>query len=169
MKLRQRAFYYMAITVDPTNPQVAYAAQVDGVYQTKDGGKTFDLLSPPHGDNHIVWVNPRKPKIILVGNDGGGTVSVDGGDTWSSERNQPTGQFYHVALDKQFPFHVFGASQDEGSYEGPSAAIGGGIGPGEWYTVALGESTFVAPDPDDPLVTFGAGYYSSLVRLSNTL
>ncbi len=165
MKLRQRGFYYMAITVDPTNPQVAYVPEVDGVYKTANGGKKFTLLDPPHGDNHAVWVNPRNPKILLVGNDGGGTVSVNGGDTWSTEHNQPTGQYYHVAIDDQFPFHVFGAAQDEGAFEGPSAALGGGIGQDEWFTVALGESTFVAPEPGSPYVTYGSGYYSSFVRL----
>lgn len=165
-KLRQRAFYYMALTVDPTNPQVVYAPEVDGVYKTSNGGKTWSLLSPPHGDNHIVWVNPHDPKLLLVGNDGGGTVSVDGGNNWSSQRNQPTGQFYHVAIDNQFPFHVFGSSQDEGAFEGPSAAVGPGIGPGEWFPVALGESTFVAPEPGEPFVTYGSGYYSSFVRLN---
>ncbi len=165
MKLRQRAFYYTAIFVDPTNPQVAYVPEVDGVYKTKNGGQTFTLLSPPHGDNHIVWINPHNPKILLVGNDGGGTVSLDGGETWSSQINQPTGQYYHVALDSQFPFHVFGAAQDEGSFEGPSAAVGPGIGPGDWHPVALGESTFVAPEPGEPFVTYGSGYYSSFVRL----
>ncbi len=164
MKLRQRAFYYMAIYVDPNNPQIAYAPQVDGVYRTKDGGKTFAELDTPHGDNHIVWINPRNSNIVLVGNDGGGTVTVDDGDHWSSESNQPTGQYYHVALDDQFPFHVFGAAQDEGAYEGASASIGG-IRRGDWHEVALGESTFVAPEPGDPAVTYGSGYYSSFVRL----
>ncbi len=165
MKLRQRAFYYTAIFADPTNPQVAYVPEVDGVFKTKNGGKTFTELDPPHGDNHIIWINPHDPKILLEGNDGGGTVSVDGGATWSSERNQPTGQFYHVALDDQFPFHVFGASQDEGAFEGPSAEVGPGIGPGDWHNVALGESTFVAPEPGSPYVTYGSGYYSSFGRL----
>jgi photosystem II stability/assembly factor-like uncharacterized protein len=165
MKLRQRAFYYTAIYVDPVDPNVAYAPQVDGVYRTKDGGRTFSEVDTPHGDNHIVWINPRNHRILLVGNDGGGTVSVDGGDNWSSEVNQPTGQFYHVAIDDQFPFHVFGAEQDEGAYEGPSAALGG-IGPGEWHTVALGESTFVAPEPGSAFVTYGSGYYSSFVRFN---
>ncbi len=166
MKLRQRAFYYMAIFVDPTNPQVAYAPQVDGVYKTSDGGKKWSALEPPHGDNHIVWINPHDPKILLVGNDGGGTVSVNGGDDWSSEHNQPTGQYYHVALDNQFPFHVFGAAQDEGAFEGPSSGINGGVDPGDWHSVALGESTFVAPDPENPVVTYGSGYYSSFVQLN---
>ena len=165
MKLRQRAFYYTAIFVDPTNPEVAYVPQVDGVFKTKDGGKTFTEVDTPHGDNHIVWINPRMPNVLLVGNDGGGTVSVDGGEHWSSEQNQPTGQYYHVALDDQFPFHVFGAAQDEGAFEGPSAAVGGGIGQGEWHNVALGESTFVAPEPGSPFVTYGSGYYSAFVRL----
>ncbi len=165
MKLRQRAFYYMAIFVDPTNSQVAYAPEVDAIYRTKDGGKTWSEVDLPHGDNHIIWINPHNPKILLAGNDGGGTVSVDGGDTWSSVHNQPTGQFYHVAIDDQFPFHVYGASQDEGAFEGPSAAVGPGIGPGDWYNVALGESTFVAPLPGNRFVTYGAGYYSSFVRL----
>jgi len=164
-KLRQRAFYYTAITVDPTNSEIAYAPEVDAYYKTKDGGKTWHGLQGPHGDNHIIWINPRNPKILLGGDDGGGTVSVDGGDTWSSEHNQPTGQFYHVAIDNQFPFHVFGASQDEGAFEGPSAQVGPGI-PGEWYNVALGESTFIAPDPDDVYVTYGSGYFSSFVRLN---
>jgi photosystem II stability/assembly factor-like uncharacterized protein len=165
MKLRQRGFYYTALTVDPRNPQVAYAPQVDGVYKTTDGGKTWNDINMPHGDNHVVWVDPLNTRTILVGNDGGGTVSVDNGGVWSSERNQPTGQFYHVALDDQFPFDVYGASQDEGAFEGPSAQVGGGIAPGDWHTVALGESTFVAPEPGDPDVTYGSGYYSSMARL----
>ncbi len=89
-----------------------------------------------------------------------------GAQTWSSDLNQPTGQFYHVAIDNQFPFHVFGASQDEGAYEGVSAEVGDGIGPDAWHSVALGESTFIAPDPDDVYVTYGSGYYSSLARLN---
>jgi|HubBroStandDraft_4_1064222.scaffolds.fasta_scaffold00026_30 photosystem II stability/assembly factor-like uncharacterized protein len=167
MKLRQRSFYYSAIFVDPTNSEVAYAPEVDAVYKTKNGGKTWSQVSPPHGDNHIVWINPRNPKIILVGDDGGASVSTDGGDSFSTDLNQPTGQFYHVAIDDQFPFHVYGASQDEGAYEGPSAAVGPGIGPGEWRPVALGESTFVAPDPEDHDVTYGSGYYSSFAALNN--
>ena len=165
MKLRQRAFYYTALTVDPRNPQIAYAPQVDTVYKTTDGGKTWKAPDIPHGDNHIIWIDPYNTKTLLVGNDGGGTVSVDGGAHWSSLHNQPTGQFYHVALDDEFPFNVYGASQDEGAYEGPSAQVGPGIGPSDWHNVALGESTFVAPEPGDAYVTYGSGYYSSMARL----
>jgi photosystem II stability/assembly factor-like uncharacterized protein len=165
MKLRQRGFYYTTIFVDPINPQIAYAPEVDGVYKTTNGGKTFSLLDSEHGDVHVVWINPNDPKILLVGDDGGATVSINGGKTWSTNLNQPTGQYYHVALDDQFPFHVFGAQQDEGAFEGASAAFGGGIGPGEWHPVALGEATFVAPEPGSPTVTYGSSYYTSFVRL----
>ena len=168
MKLRQRAFYYTAIFADPTNANVAYAPQVDSVYKTTDGGKTWKVIpSIPHGDHHIIWVNPLHPKIMLEGNDGGATVSTNGGKTWSTVWNQKTGQFYKVALDDQFPFHVYGAQQDEGAFEAPSAMPGGAIPLSAWQSVALGESTWVAPEPGHPDVTYGAGYNSSLVRLNN--
>ncbi|HVS77086.1 MAG TPA: hypothetical protein VHE11_09135 [Steroidobacteraceae bacterium] len=158
--LRQRAFYYMSIFTDPTNADVVYVPEVDALWVSRDGGKTFSKLHTPHGDNHIVWINPSDPKILLEGNDGGATVSTDGGKTWSGEHNQPTGQFYHVALDEQFPFHIYGAQQDEGSFEGPSASPHGMIPTGDWHEVAYGESTFVAPKPGDPDVTYGSGYFS---------
>jgi len=158
--LRQRAFYYMSIYSDPTNADVVYVPEVDALWVSRDGGKNFSKLHTPHGDNHIVWVNPNDPKLLLEGNDGGGTVSTDGGRTWSGDHNQPTGQFYHVAVDDQFPFHIYGAQQDEGSYEGPSSTAHGMIPTGEWNQVAYGESTFVAPKPDDPSITYGSGYFS---------
>ncbi len=164
MKLRQRAFYYTAIYADPTNAKVAYAPQVDGVFKTTDSGKTWKAITRP-GDHHIIWINPRNPKILLEGDDGGAMVSVDGGKTWSSKQNQPTDQFYKVAIDKQFPFHVYGASQDHGAFEGPSAS-NEGLGIGAWHNVALGESTWVAPDPNNPYVTYGSGYQSSMARFN---
>ncbi len=163
-KLRQRAFYYMSIYVDPTNPNTVYVPNVDALWVSRNGGKTFAKLRPPHGDNHIVWINPHDPRILLEGNDGGATVSTDGGTTWSTEHNQPTGQYYHVSLDDQFPFHVYGAQQDEGSFEGPSASSDGMIPDGAWHRVAYGESTFVAPEPGNPNVTYGSGYFSIFLR-----
>ena len=162
--LRQRAFYYMSVFADPTDPDTVYVPEVDALWVSHDGAKTFAKLHTPHGDNHIVWVNPHDPKILLEGNDGGATVSIDGGKTWSGDHNQPTGQYYHVALDDQFPFHLYGAQQDEGSFEGPSASAEGVIPPGAWHRVAYGESTFVAPQPGDANVTFGSGYFSILLR-----
>ena len=164
MKLRQRAFYYMSIYVDPKDSNTAYVPEVDALWVSRDGGKTFTKLRTPHGDNHIVWINPDDTKIILEGNDGGATVSTDGGKTWSEEHNQPTGQFYHVNLDDQFPFHIYGAQQDEGSFEGPSASSGGSIPTSDWQRVAYGESTYSVPQPGDPNITYGSGYYSIFLK-----
>ncbi|HEV2261472.1 MAG TPA: hypothetical protein VGR69_04175 [Candidatus Rubrimentiphilum sp.] len=163
-KLRQRAFYYMGIFVDPTNSNTVYAPNVDACFVSHNGGVTWSRLRPPHGDNHIVWIDPRNPNILLEGNDGGATVSTDGGKTRSQEHNQPTGQFYHVAIDRQFPFHVYGAQQDEGSIEGPNASYNGAITSDDWHGVAYGESTFIAPQPGDPNITYGSGYYSIFLR-----
>jgi photosystem II stability/assembly factor-like uncharacterized protein len=163
-KLRQRAFYYMAIYVDPKDPNTVFAPQVDSVWKSTDGGTHWKPLMPP-GDHHIIWINPRDTQIMVEGDDGGATVSVNGGKTWSTEFNQPTGQFYHITLDDRFPYHVYGAQQDEGAFEMPSASHEG-LTVGSVHPVALGESTFIAVDPNDPDVTYGAGYFSSLVRLN---
>ncbi len=162
--LRQRAFYYMSIYADPTDANTVYVPVVDALWVSHDGGKSFAKLHTPHGDNHIVWINPRRPRILLEGNDGGATVSTNAGRTWSNEHNQPTGQFYHVALDDRFPFHIYGAQQDEGSFEGPSATPSGMIPLGDWHRTAYGEATFVAPQPGHPHITYGSGYFSILLR-----
>jgi photosystem II stability/assembly factor-like uncharacterized protein len=164
MKLRQRGFYYMTIYVDPKDPNTVYAPEVDALWVSHDGGKTFTKLKTPHGDNHVVWINPDNTQILLEGNDGGATVSRDGGKTWSTEHNQPTGQFYHVNIDDQFPYHIYGAQQDEGSFEGPSAHSGGMIPLAAWHSVAYGESTYTVPQPGDPKITYGSGYYSIFLK-----
>ncbi|MBV9718711.1 MAG: glycosyl hydrolase [Candidatus Eremiobacteraeota bacterium] len=163
MEMRQRAFYYMAIYADPTDPNRIYVPNAR-FFVSKDGGKNFSLLRPPHGDNHVVWIDPHNPRIILEGNDGGATVSSDRGETWSSEHNQLTAQFYHVALDEAFPFNIYGAQQDEGSFEGPSASSGGTILTTDWRRTALGESTFIAPQPGNTNVDYGSGYFSIMMR-----
>ena len=163
-KLRQRGFYYMTIYVDPKNPNTVYAPNVDALWVSRDSGKTWKKLHTPHGDNHVVWIDPDNTKILLEGNDGGATVSLDGGKSWSTEHNQPTGQFYHVNLDNEFPFHIYGAQQDEGSFEGPSAYHGGGIPLSAWHSVATGESTLVVPQPNDPNITYGSNYFSIFAK-----
>lgn len=165
MKLRQRAFYFMTIFADPKDVNTLYAPQVDGLWASHDGGKTFQLVLTPHADNHVVWIDPENTRILLEGNDGGATVSLDGGKRWSTELNQPTGQVYHVNIDDQFPFHIYGAQQDEASYEGPSADSSGFIPPGAWQLSAYGgESTYYVPQPGDPNITYGSVYYSILFR-----
>ena len=168
MEMRQRAFYYMAIYADPTDPNTVYVPNAR-FFISHDGGKNFTLLRPPHGDNHIVWIDPHDPKIILEGNDGGATVSTDGAKTWSTEHNQLTAQFYHVALDDAFPFNIYGAQQDEGSFVGPSASANGSILTSDWQRTALGESTFIAPQPGNTNVDYGSGYFSIMMKYDASL
>ncbi|MGH8283577.1 MAG: VPS10 domain-containing protein, partial [Gammaproteobacteria bacterium] len=160
MSLTQRAFYYSTLFVDPKDPNTVYAPEVSALWISHDGGKKFTKLRPPHGDNHALWINPGNPDLMVEGNDGGATVTQDGGKTWSPEHNQPTGQFYHVNLDNQFPFHIYGAQQDEGSTEGPSATPFGGIPQSAWRNVRGGESSWVVPQPGKPWITYASGYYS---------
>jgi photosystem II stability/assembly factor-like uncharacterized protein len=158
MNITQRAFYYMYVYVDPKDPNTIYLPNV-GLYVSHDAGKKLIPLHPPHGDNHVLWINPNNPQILIEGNDGGATVTLNGGKAWSSEDNQPTGQFYHANLDDQFPFHIYGAQQDRSSVEGPSAVPFGRIPP-VWRNVQGAEMSWVVPTLGRPWVTYGSGYYS---------
>jgi len=158
MDITQRAFYYMNVYVDPKDANTIYLPNV-GVYVSHDGGKTLDPLRPPHGDNHVFWINPNDPRIFIEGNDGGATVTLNGGKAFSSENNQPTGQFYHANLDDQFPFHIYGAQQDRSSVQAPSAVPAGSIPP-VWTNIQGGEMSWVVPTPGQPWITYGSGYYS---------
>ena len=157
MEVTQRAFYYMRVYVDPRDANTLWLPNVE-LLVSRDGGKTIKKVSTPHGDNHALWINPENPEIMIEGNDGGATVTLNGGRSWSSEMNQPTGQFYHANLDDQFPFHIYGAQQDRGSVEGPSAARGSAIPP-VWKNVIGGEIGWVVPTPGQPWVSYGTGYY----------
>ena len=158
MAITQRSFYYMRVYVDPKDADTIYLPNVN-VFVSHDGGKKLKELHPPHGDNHAFWINPEQPQTLIEGNDGGASVSLDGGKSWSTESNQPTGQFYHANLDDQFPFHIYGAQQDRGSIESPSAVASGGI-PGVWQSVVGGEMSWVVPQPGAPWISYGSGYYS---------
>ncbi len=166
--LTQRAWYFSQLYVDPKNADRVYAPQVQGVFISNDAGKSFHPLSTPHGDNHVLWINPDHPTIMIVGNDGGAAVSYDAGKSWSSENNQPTAQFYHVAVDDQFPFHIYGAQQDNSTVDITSRNTSGyAIGPHNWHPSAGGESGFVVPVPGKPWIVYGGGYDGSLVRINS--
>ncbi len=154
MDITQRAFYYSYVYVDPKDANTIYLPNV-GLYVSHDGGKTLKGLRPPHGDNHVLWINPNDTQTFIEGNDGGATVTQNGGQAWSSESNQPTGQFYHANLDDQFPFHIYGAQQDRSSVEGQSAEPSP-----EWTNVQGGEMSWVVPTPGRPWITYASGYYS---------
>lgn len=145
-RLRQRAWYFSKIYADPKSVDTLYALNT-GMLKSTDGGKSFDLVPATHGDHHALWIDPTNPNRLINANDGGASVSLDGGKTWSSQENQPTGQFYHVATDDRFPYFVYGAQQDNSNLAIASFDDEGVIGPRDWFPAGGGESGFVVPDP----------------------
>ena len=152
-RIRQRAWYFSKTYADPKSPDTVYVLNT-GMLRSTDGGKTFSLVSATHGDHHALWIDPTDPRRLINANDGGASISLDGGDTWSSQDNQPTAQFYHVATDNRFPYWLYGAQQDNSNLAVASFADEGVIGPKSWYVAGGGESGFVVPDPRDPEIIY---------------
>lgn len=161
--LRGRPWYYSHIFADPRNPDSVYVFSF-GAYRSVDGGKTFSSISTPHGDYHALWIDPRDPQRMVVGNDGGATISTDDGKTWTTEDNQPTGQFYRIATDSRFNYYLYGSQQDRGTVAITSRSDGDLIGQTDWYSVGGGESGFVLPSPLDPDVVYAGSLYSAFTR-----
>jgi photosystem II stability/assembly factor-like uncharacterized protein len=162
--LRQRAFYYMTLTLDPKNPDVVWAPQVQ-LLKSIDGGRTFNTVrGPHHGDHHDLWIDPTNPRRMINGNDGGLDVSTNGGESWYSPP-LPISQFYHVAADNRVPYHVSGAMQDLGTASGPSNSLNAaGIARSDWRNVGGGEAGFTAPDPFNPEVIYAGEYGGVITR-----
>src|SRR5215470_11364329 len=104
-RLTQRAWYFTHIFADPKSVDTVYMLNT-GLFRSTDGGKTLSLLPAPHGDHHGLWLDPDNPQRLINGNDGGATISIDGGNTWSTQYNQPTAQFYHVITDDRWPYYI---------------------------------------------------------------
>ena len=119
-----------------------------------DGGKTFEKRSAPHGDHHDMWFNPENSQNFINGNDGGATVTFNGGTSWSSIMNQPTAQFYRVITDNQTPFRLYAGQQDNSSVSIASRTFDGGIGQENYFAVGGGESAHIAFDPEDPRLIY---------------
>jgi photosystem II stability/assembly factor-like uncharacterized protein len=162
-RFRQRAWYYSHIFADPKSADAVYILNT-AAYRSNDGGKTFSRLRAPHGDNHALWIDPTNPKRLMNGNDGGGTISIDGGDTWTTVYNQPTAQFYHVTTDNRFPYYLYGAQQDNTTVAIASASAEGAIDRPDWYAVGGGESGYIAPDPTDPEIVYAGSYGGDISR-----
>jgi photosystem II stability/assembly factor-like uncharacterized protein len=165
-RFRQRAWYYSHIFADPKSADSVYILNT-GAYRSNDGGKTFARVAAPHGDNHGLWIDPTNPKRLINGNDGGATISIDGGETWSSVDNQPTAQFYHVTTDNRFPYYIYGAQQDNSTVAIASASAEGAIDRPDWYDVGGGESGYIAPDPTDPEIVYAGSYGGEITRLDH--
>lgn len=156
-----RSWYYMEVFADPVNENVVYVLNAP-VLKSIDGGKTFTGISVPHGDNHDLWINPNNNQIMINANDGGANISINGGNSWSTQQNQPTVQFYRVITDNRFPYHVYGGQQDNSTVAIASRTAGRGIGWKDWYAVAGGESAFIAFDEDNPRLVYGGSYQGNI-------
>ena len=157
----QRAWYFMHIFADPKQTDTLYILNT-GMYRSTDGGQTFKDINAPHGDRHDLWIDPTNTDRMIESDDGGATISEDGGESWSSEDTEPTAEFYHVATDDRFNYYVYGAQQDNSTVAIASRTDSGVIDETDWYDVGGGESGFVLPDLKDPNVVY-AGSYSGLI------
>jgi photosystem II stability/assembly factor-like uncharacterized protein len=165
-ELRQRAWYYSHVFADPKDEEGVYATNVFFLH-SKDGGKSFSRIRVPHGDNHDLWIDPNDPLRMIESNDGGATVSNDGGKTWTTEDNQPTAQFYRVSTDTHVPYRILGAQQDNSALRILSRGRGAGIGPLDWEPTSGGESGYIVADPKNPDVVYGGSYGGLLTRLNH--
>ncbi|MCS6885508.1 MAG: glycosyl hydrolase [Acidobacteriota bacterium] len=160
--LRQRAWYYTRICADTRDADTVYVLNVN-FHKSKDGGKSFTVIPTPHVDNHDLWIAPDNSQRMINGNDGGACVTTNGGLSWT-ELDQPTAQFYRVAIDYDFPYHIYGAQQDNTTVRIASRSHGLGIGVKDWHEVGGGESGWIAPHPKDSNIVFAGSYGGLLER-----
>lgn len=156
-----RAWYYINIFADPKNPDKVYVLNAPTL-KSIDGGKSFSNIEVPHGDCHNLWINPDNPDNMIEANDGGACISFNGGQSWSSQENQPTAQFYRVITDNRFPYFVYGGQQDNTTVAIASRTASARIGMKDWYEVAGGESAFIAFDPNQPDKVFAGSYQGNI-------
>ncbi len=172
-KLRQRAFYYSRIVADPKDKNTVYGLNVN-FYKSTDGGVSFKTeIKVPHGDNHDLWIDPNDPMRLASSNDGGGTVSINGGLSWTDE-DYPTAQLYHITVTKDFPYQVAGAQQDNTTIALPSEDYrhravrtnSSKPGIGFAYEVGGGESGYIAQDPKNPDIFYAGSQGALLTRIN---
>ena len=162
-----RSWYYIHVFADPQDENVVYVLNAPFMKST-DGGKSFNRISVPHGDNHGLWINPYDNTNMINANDGGANISFNSGKSWSTQKNQPTAQFYRVITDNRFPYYVYAGQQDNSSVAVPSSTSGRGIDWSDWYHAAGCESAYLAFDPDNPVEIYG-GCYQGLIEKLNVM
>ena len=164
-RLLQRAWYYIELFTDPKDELTLYVMSAPAL-RSIDGGKTWENISNTHGDYHNLWINPNNPKNMIISDDGGSPITVNGGKTWSTQNNMPTAQFYRINVDNAFPYRIYGGQQDNSSVSIANRQFaGGGITNASWTYSAGGESAFLAFNPDDPRYVMGGSYQGTIELL----
>lgn len=164
--IRQRAWYYNRIYVDPKNPDIVYALNV-GFYKSIDGGHTFKPINTLHSDHHWLWMDPEDGNRMIIADDGGAQISFDGGNNWSTLNNQPTAQFYRVSTDNNFPYRILGAQQDNTTVRILSRTESSEIDQSNWVRTAGAESGYVVADPLNPDIVYGGNYGGFISRFDH--
>ena len=160
--LRQRAWYYTHVQADPRDRNTVYALNT-GLYRSIDGGKTFENIPVPHGDIHDLWIHPDDPDRMVVADDGGAQVTVNGGRTWSTYYNQATAELYDVIVDNGFPYRLYGAQQDNTTISVPAWMSSNTLyAKQHWLNVGGCETGPVALHPDNPNIVY-AGCYGGVM------
>jgi len=159
----QRAWYYTHIYAHPTDPNTVYSLNTR-FYESVDGGKSFEAYGVPHGDEHDLWINPEDPERMVLGNDGGAQVTVDGAKTWSTYFNQPTAEMYSVTVDDEFPYRVYGPQQDNSTIRLPAWSEGRIHPKRNWTYVGGCETGPVALHPDRPWLVYSGCYGGHITR-----
>jgi photosystem II stability/assembly factor-like uncharacterized protein len=162
-KLRQRAFYYSRIYADPFDRETVYCLNVD-FFKSTDGGAKFENINTMHGDHHDLWIDPNNSQRMILSDDGGGVVSVNGGNSWT-QQDYCTTQLYHVTTTNHVPYHVAGAQQDNSTVAVPSDGWDHMNVLGQWgYDVGGGESGYIAPHPTNPDLFYAGSQGALLTR-----
>ncbi len=158
--LLHRPWYYTHVFADPCHKDTVYVTNLQ-MWKSTDGGANFKEVTTPHGDNHDLWIDPNNNQRMIQGNDGGATISFNGGRTWSTIYNQKTAQLYRLDVDDQFPYRVYGTQQDNTTISVPSATEWGVITMNDCSFPGTGESGYVAVHPDNPNIVYSGAVGSS--------
>ena len=161
--IRQRAWYYTKVFIDPADENKIYCPNVNFMVSS-DGGKSFSSMRTPHGDHHDLWIDPKNGKRMIVSDDGGAQVSLDGAKNWSTYMNQPTVQVYRLSTDNHFPYRILGAQQDNSAFRILSSTYGAYIGESDFDVTAGGESGYIVADPTNSDIVYGGSYGGLITR-----
>lgn len=164
--LTSRSWYYMEVFADPVDANIVYVLNAP-MMRSIDGGRSFNSIDVGHGDTHDLWINPNNNQNMILGDDGGGEISFNAGQSWSTLNNQPTAQFYRVNVDQRFPYRVYGGQQDNTSVVINSRNNSYGITDKDWFEGPGCECAYIAFDPMNPVVMYG-GCYQGMIESLDT-